>query len=268
MPANLRGCLEQEFYIAPKMSQAINGNRRFLLGFGENKGPLNHGLCIKPKTFHAPGSVRSVDLLGCLDVTNNQGRMSADVFVAGLTNDGVRIVSLLNHGAQQAGKLRDLPLDNIASEVDIAQQSVQRVGGLIISCLRKEFIGHGGKMFGDGNRQLLFAFEVMKEAAFGDTRRLADVIHGGGRIAFGADNSHRRIQELAPGFCASLGLGLHCCLFLNLLYQPVGMYDRRIENPCQEGGIKLLWRALGGNMSRFASCMSLDIEPLHEQGEG
>src|SRR5712675_311090 len=66
-------------------------------------------------------------------------------------------------------------------------------------------------------RELLLALEVMEEAALGQAGRAADVVDSSRRIALGADDLYRRIEQLRLRFMLG-GFGGH-----KFAYQLVGM---------------------------------------------
>src|SRR5271163_4258410 len=70
---------------------------------------------------------------------------------------------------------------------------------------------------GRGQRQLVLAVEVVEEASFGQTSRLADVLNPRGRISLNADHLDRSLQEFGFRFVSRFG-------YRHLRYQPVGMF--------------------------------------------
>ncbi len=144
-------------------------------------------------------SARGLNVFGdLLDVV-------AESFVAGFTDEGVRVVDFLDHGAQQAGVFGELAFQNGDAEIDIAQEAVERVEGGVVRGGGEQMLGHGTKVSGSFDGELFFGFEVMEEGAFGDTCVVADVVNGGGGVTLCADDVEGGVEE----FCFGRVGGLH-----------------------------------------------------------
>lgn len=68
----------------------------------------------------------------------------------------------------------------------------------------KKTFSHLAPKIDGGQGQIVFVFEVMKEAALGDPGRMADVIDSRRRTALSADHVERRIEELGLGVVVQL----------------------------------------------------------------
>jgi len=157
------------------MVKAFSGNGGVMLRLGEDERSLDDGLSVKGEAFRGPAGVKAA----CGDGSGNVGLhlagMGADVAIAGLADSGMSLVSLLDHGAQQAGELGKLAEENCLAKVDVAEQAVDRVGQAAIGSLGKRALGHGRKMLGGGQGQVFLALEVVKETALGEAGGFADV---------------------------------------------------------------------------------------------
>ena len=115
-------------------------------------------------------------------------RMLADVTVAGLPDDGVGVVGLLNHRAEQAGELGQFSRQNRLAELDIAERARPRIGKPGVRRGVEDRVGVGGEMRRRRHGASLLAGEVMEEGALCQASLGADVLDARRRIALCADD--------------------------------------------------------------------------------
>jgi hypothetical protein len=111
-------------------------------------------------------------------------------------------VGLLHHGAEEAGVLGDLALQDLAAEVDVAEQPSDRVFERVVGRRREEPGRHLAEVRGGGDPELLLGAEVVEERALGHPRRLAELVDRGGGEALAPDHRQRGVEELAAGVLA------------------------------------------------------------------
>jgi len=139
--------------------------------------------------------------------------MGADIGVAGAADGGMRVVGLLHHGAEKAGEGRDGPVHDGGAKVDIAEEAIERIGGRTIGRRAEKLVRHLCEVRRRGDRQILLALEMMKEGPLGEASLAADIVHRGGRIAFGADNLHGGVEKTDAGVGLSLGGRSHAATY-------------------------------------------------------
>ena len=182
------------------MLKAFRSHLWPLLGLGQDEGTLDDGLDIEREALRAPRGTRGVAAPGFGDVFGHHRRVFAEVRVARYADGRVRVVDLLDHRAEQAGVVRQRTLQDRDAEIHVAQQPVQRVGGALVRRRRKHRVSHGREMRRCGKRQVFLALEVMEEAAFGEFGGLTNVFDARCRVALGADDVERGVEEPHLGF--------------------------------------------------------------------
>ncbi len=129
----------------------------------------------------------------------------------------MRLVDFLNHGADQAGELRQFALQDRFAEIHVGQKAVQGVGQRLIGRRFEHGTGPSSPILRHRERQVFFGVEMMEEAAFGELSRLADVFNAGGGVALVADDVESRVEELGLGFVSGVIIVCRC-----ITYRPVG----------------------------------------------
>lgn len=79
------------------MTQAHGGDLGPVLGLGQDKSALDHGLGEKGQTLGTPRGLGDVTALGIPDVLGHSRGMGTNVPVTGLADRRVCVVSLLRH---------------------------------------------------------------------------------------------------------------------------------------------------------------------------
>ncbi len=102
-------------------------------------------------------------------------------------------------GADQASVKRDLAGNERDAKIDIAQHAIARIAQRTVRRAAKQRRRHRAEALDGGNPKVFLAVEMMKEAAFGDARRGADVVDRAAGIALGPDNIAGRIEQLGAG---------------------------------------------------------------------
>ena len=190
-----RGSGELGIEVAPQVLQAFRSHPRPLPGLGQDEGALDHCLHVEGETFCAPRRVGCIAASGFGDVLGHCRRVCADVPIARSAKRGVSVVSFLDHRAEQTGEIREGTLQDRDAEVDVAQQPIERVGGILIRRCCKHGVSHRREVSGCGKCQIFLALEVMEEAALGEAGCLADVFDARRAIALGANDVQRCIKE-------------------------------------------------------------------------
>jgi len=114
----------------------------------------------------------NVSLQGC--------GVSGDVFVAGSADRRVGFVGLLHHGSEETGELGELAHEDGFAEVDVAEKPANGIGQDSIGGGNENALSESGEMLRGGEGEIFLAFEVMKEAAFGEVCGGANVVDCGG----------------------------------------------------------------------------------------
>ncbi len=120
------------------------------------------------------------------DVGRESCGVPADALLAGGPDRRVRVVDLLRHGADEAGKVRRFALQESLAKVHVGQQPIERIRGLVIGRCGEDAEVTSLQVIGRRQSQFLLAVEVVEEASLGQFRRLADVLDPcwpGGRFA-------------------------------------------------------------------------------------
>jgi hypothetical protein len=81
----------------------------------------------------------------------------------------------------------DRALQKGFAELDVAQNSVERISVSVIGGACEQCAGRLRPMIGGSDRKVFLAREVMEERPFGDPGGGAQFIHRGSGIALGAD---------------------------------------------------------------------------------
>src|SRR5262245_3949744 len=132
--------------------------------------------------------------------------MLTDAGVASASNCWARLESLLHHRADKARELGNVAGEQLLSELEVAENTLQRVRVPVIGRSRKKLSSHIGPMLYVGDAEVLLGLEVVEEGALGDIARRAQVIHRRRRIALGANDLQRHVENLrfGRGFMGSL----------------------------------------------------------------
>ena len=192
--------------IAAKVRNALCCHLCRALGFGQDERALQRGLGVVRQALCGPVGIRRVQRACLGDVFGDGLGVRVNTHPARITNGGVGFKRLLHHGAQQAGEIGQLALQNLGAKVDVGEHPLTRVGNLLIRRAGEQAAGHLGPITCGLNRQLFLALEVVEEAALAHARRVADVVHRGGGVALGAKHLQGGVQQLGFG---GVGLSSH-----------------------------------------------------------
>ena len=89
--------------------------------------------------------------------------MAADAGVTRAADRGRRLVNLLHHGADEAGKFGDFSGQDRFAEIDVAEHALQRIGMPVVGRGREKRAGRLRPIFGGRDRERFLAVEVMEE---------------------------------------------------------------------------------------------------------
>src|ERR1700738_1948343 len=109
------------------MRHAVARDIGAMLRFREHEGALQHRLRMERQALGTPCRLGRVERFRRFYVLGNPRRVRADISLAGATDRGMRVVSLLHHGAEEAGELGDRPRGDRAPEIDVAEQAIQKI---------------------------------------------------------------------------------------------------------------------------------------------
>src|SRR5690349_13544786 len=108
------------------------------LSLGEHERALDYGLRVKRQAFGGERARHAMVPHRGLDVRLQRLRVAGDAVLASQPDRRVRAISLLHHCADEAGELRQLAADDLLSEIDIAEQPVQRIAMAVIGRMPEE----------------------------------------------------------------------------------------------------------------------------------
>src|SRR5262249_48731904 len=137
------------------------------LGFGEDESALENRLCVQGEVFGLPIGVKPVSFHGFCDVGLDLGGVAADGAVDGVADRRMRLVSLLDQGACEAGEFADLAFQNGFAKVDVAENPIEWVGVGVIGGGVEESAGRLRPMVSRRDCEVLLAREVMEERSLG-----------------------------------------------------------------------------------------------------
>ena len=121
--------------------------------------------------------------------------MGGEGVVAGGPDGRVGVVGLLDEGAEEAGVVGEFAGEDSYAEVEVTEEAVERILGLVIRGGGEEAFGHGAPVGDGGEGEVVFGFEVVEEAALGDSGFAADVVNGSGGVAFGANDMEGSVEQ-------------------------------------------------------------------------
>src|SRR3984957_20148231 len=162
--------------MAPQMVQAGYGHVGVMSRLGQNKGTLDRGLNVKSQAFGCPGG-GNVALTHCFfDIGLKGGSVVADALIACFADLRVRVVDLLDHGSSQTREIGEVPLEHGFAEIDICKQAIQGISEGAICTEREERRGGVSPVFCCFQGKFFLAFEVMEEAALGESGGPANIL--------------------------------------------------------------------------------------------
>src|ERR1039457_1104177 len=203
----LKGLLKQVAQIATQVVDGFAGSLRALGGLGEDKRTLQDGLHEVADAFGGPGCIGCVEILGGLHVSSEGVDMRGERMLAGGADVGVGRVGLLDKGAEQAGVVGQFAGEDGGAEVEVAEQAVDGVLGVVVGRGGEESSGALFPVVDGGESEIILGLEVVEEAALGDAGFAADVVDGGGGVAFGANDVEGSMEQPEPGLVWGLLLG-------------------------------------------------------------
>ena len=180
-----------------------------LLCLGEDECALQNRLNEIADAFRAPRRIGRITLFGGLKVARQHFDMFRHAAIARRPDVRMRGIDFLDQRAHQAGVLGDLALQHRCAELDIAEQALTGIGAGGVRRGLKNRRGHRLEMLRGRDAKLLLASEVVEEAALRHARGGANIVHRRRRIAFGADNVARGVQQLGSRFGAVVRSRVH-----------------------------------------------------------
>lgn len=186
---------EEHLYVAAQVIHALCCNRGSLLRFRQYERALEDTLRVERQTGSGPRRMNVVFLDRFGNVGLERLSVTADAEVAGFANRGKRVVCLLHHGAHQASEFGQFAVQQRFAEINVGQDALERIGGFVIRSGCEEAAGLLVPARCGCQRQVFFAAEVMKKAAFGETSRGTDVIDARRGVPAGADQMNGSIEQ-------------------------------------------------------------------------
>jgi len=186
---------KQQFQVAAQMVDALGCGFRALFGLGQDECALDGGLGVKSQAFRSPVPFHAALTDGFFDVGHEGGRVAGDALAAGLADGRMRVIDFLDHGSDQASEAGKLASQDGFAEIDISQQPIDRIGERMVGRGEKKCARAFAPVRGGGQGEVLFAAEVVKEAALGQAGVRADIFDACGRVALGAKDVQRRVQD-------------------------------------------------------------------------
>lgn len=169
------------------------------LRLGEDERALQNRLRVKRKALCCPVADDAIFFARHFDVCFERRGMAEDAGFARRANIIVCSERFLHERAGEACELGRRAFEQGCAEIDISEHAVERVSVLVVGRGFKQRAGCFRPMARRGDSQRILARKVMEEGALGDARRAAKVVDAGGRVAVGADESDRGVQELGAG---------------------------------------------------------------------
>src|SRR6266436_9364954 len=163
-PALGRFCKQQR-EIEAQMIEAFGRDSGAPFRLGKDEGALDDRLGMEREAFGGPIAAHIVFPHRLADIGLECSRMSADVSFARRPDHGMRCVNLLDNGPGEAGEFGQLSGQDRLAEVDIGEQPVAWVCGVMIGrgC---EFPARTRvPMRYSRKRQILLALEMVEEAS-------------------------------------------------------------------------------------------------------
>jgi hypothetical protein len=149
--------------IAAHVVDRFARNLRTLGGLGEDERALEDGLDEIADALGGPGRVGRIEVFGGLGVAGESFDMGGEGVFAGGAKVRVGGVGLLDEGAEQAGVVGQLAGEDGGAEVEVAEQAIDRVLGLVVGSGGEEASGallpvldggEGKRIFGFASRQM------------------------------------------------------------------------------------------------------------------
>jgi hypothetical protein len=106
--------------------------------------------------------------------------MARDAASASLADGRRCLVGFLNHRAYEAGEIWQPALQELPTKGDIGDDTIQRIGMVVIGRIGKQRARHLGPVVRRGNGECILAFEMVEECALGDARRRAEFVNRSG----------------------------------------------------------------------------------------
>jgi hypothetical protein len=97
--------MEEHFEIAAEMIDGGGGDVRATGSFGEDESSLKDGLGVQRETLGGPVRLDAVLVDGFGDVRFERGGVIGDAPAAGVADEGMGLVDLLDDGAGEAGEV-------------------------------------------------------------------------------------------------------------------------------------------------------------------
>jgi hypothetical protein len=178
------------------MAEALGCDVGAALRLGEDEGALDHRLRVQSKAFRGPICGHAIFSHRFADIGFERLGVSADAAFARGPNLRVCVIDFLNDRSGEASEVGQAAGQNCLAEVDIGEQTLQRIGRAVVRRIGESPAGELVPMRRGGKRQVFLAFEVMEEASFGQPGFCANVLDPCRAVALEADNLERRLQEL------------------------------------------------------------------------
>ena len=181
-------------------------------------------------TGEAPGS----DFVGdpvfphrCFEIRLKCLRVSANAAFARGSKLRIRGVGLLHHRSGEARKLRQFAGQDRLAKIDIRKNTIQRIRCKMIRRVGEQIARRRFPMLHRRQGKVIFALEVMEEAALGHAGFGTHILDARCVVSLGPDNFDRRVQKL--------------CLRLMMLHRvsiPISRYgEYRLMGMCQANSL-------------------------------
>jgi hypothetical protein len=149
------------------------GDLRVVLRLGQYERALENRLRVQGEALCSPLPAKAPLPHRLGDVSLDLCRMPADAGFARGSNCRARLESLLHHRADKARELGNVAGEQLLSELEVAENTLQRVRVPVIWRSRKKLSGDIGPMLDGGDAEVLLGLEVVEEGALGDIARRA-----------------------------------------------------------------------------------------------
>jgi 3'-5' exonuclease len=196
---------EKGHKIVPQVAKACGGDFRALLRLGENEGALEHALHEITDALGGPGSGLRVALFCGRKIASQFRHVLGQHALARRAQIGMGGIDFLHRRAEEAGVLRNRAAQHCDAQIDVAEEAIARISLHLVGRGAKQNRRRRAELLDRRNAELLLAVEVVKEAALGNARGFADVVDGGGRVAFGPNGVGGSREQLGAGFGAVVG---------------------------------------------------------------
>lgn len=180
------------------MGDTFPRNRRIVRRFRQDEAALQHRLDMPRQIGRSHARRRAIGVDRRLDVGGQRVAIGGDARFAGEPDRLAGRIGVLHHRADEADEAVDRAVKHREAEIDMAEQSVERILELRV----RQHLEHRPRALGPGlggrDRQRFLRGEMVKEGALGDARRGADIVDARRGVALPAHGRVRRRDQRRP----------------------------------------------------------------------